>query len=767
MIIEKARFPKLVGPRFGKLGNIPGRIYTGFAILLVILTFTIASTIFQVSKIDETSEKIVNLRTPTSKASLSLISLINGSLANLRGWMLTGDTKFKENRALGWKELAAIRSTMDSLSQSWTNPANVAKWQEVQTILDKFEKAQARVEAVANSVDEQPAVKMLVDDAAPQAAIMSAKISEIIDMELSGNFGSQADRKQLLGMMADVRGTLGLGLANIRAYLLTGDDKFVKKFDRLWAKNERRFGDLANAAHNMSAEQKVAFDAFSNARDVFKPLPAKMFEIRSSDQWNMANYTLVTEAAPLAEKLLTILGGDVQKDGGRIGGMVNNQSNLLIADSKQNAEMVSGLLTLQFALLAIGLLLGSLICFFVVRSIAPPLKSMTSAMKYLADGELETEVPGTDRTDEIGEMAGAVQTFKDNALRNREMEAEQVEIKKLSEEREKVAQEEAIATERQMVSDIFGKAMSSIAQKNLGFRITDDLPPAYEALRNDFNNSVEQLSMVIGQIGIASEQIRSGSGEIDAAATGLATSTEQQAATVEETAAAVEETTTAVKLSAERANEVRNLIATTKGSAENSGVIVQKAIAAMGNIEKSSLKITDIIGVIDEISFQTNLLALNAGVEAARAGEAGKGFAVVASEVRELAQRSTGAAKQIKQLIDSSGEAVKSGAALVNETGKALESIVSEVNEINEHISTIASATQEQSIGLQEINQSVVSVDQGTQKNAAMAEQTTAASKMLSDEAVRINDMLMEFDTTTTERRPAAGDETELSRSAA
>ena len=753
--------------KIGKLGNIPGRLYSGFAVLLIILAITISSTIFQVSKIEKVSERIVDLRTPTSQASLSLISNINASLANLRGWMLTGNASFKDQRARTWDKIAEIRSNMDGLSRQWTNPDNVAKWQEFKTILGEFKFAQAEVEKIANSVDEQPALKILINEAAPQAAIMTTKISEIIDLELTESAGAPGDRKQLLGMMADVRGTLGLGLANIRAYLLTGDARFVEKFDTLWIKNERRFNELTNASGIMSSKQKRAFETFSKARAAFKNLPATMFDIRGSDKWNMANHTLVSEAAPRAQKLLTILDGVTQSDGTQAGGMVRNQSKLLIADSERNADMVHDLLVLQFGLLALGLVSGGLIGFFVVRSIAPPITRMTTAMKLLADGELETEVPGTLRTDEIGEMADAVQTFKDNAVRNREMEAEQIALKKQSDERERVAQEEAIAAERQLVSRVFGQAMSSIAQKKLGYRITDELPPAYEELRNDFNDSVEELSAVVSRIGSASDQIRSGSGEIDAAASGLATSTEQQAATVEETAAAVEQTSSAVKLSSERATEVSNLVATTKDSAENSGKIVQKAIAAMGDIERSSLKITDIIGVIDEISFQTNLLALNAGVEAARAGDAGKGFAVVASEVRELAQRSTNAAKEIKQLIDSSGEAVKTGAELVNETGAALESIVSEVNEINEHISAIAASSREQSIGLQEINQSVGNVDQGTQKNAAMAEQTTAASKMLSDEAIRINDMLKEFDTVASEKSPKPGVSEEAAKSAA
>jgi len=723
--------------------KISQRLYIGFSIMILLLVITVSITVWDISGIKKTTDRIVNLRTPTAQASASLISNINASLADLRGWMLTGNEVFKAERQNVWKNIAEIEVKMDTLSKNWTNPENVANWEEFKTILAEFEKAQAKVELISNSTKEQPALQILVNDAAPMAAIMSTKITEIINAELSSN--AEGNRIQLLGMMADVRGSLGLGLANIRAYLLTGDDKFVANFDKLWAKNARRFKDLQNASHLMSSQQVKAFKEFSEARKGFDLLPAKMFEIRGSNKWNMANYTLVSEAAPRALKLLTILGGEKQADGTRTGGMVKNQSKLLTSDSAKNAEMISTLMSLQWILLVLGVIVGGGIAFLIVRTISPALTRMTSAMKELAGGNLDVVVPGTGRYDEIGEMAGAVQIFKDNAVRTKAIEAEQVEQKKNSEVREKFAQEEAIATERKMVSDVFGKAMSAIADKNLNYQITDDLPESYHALRDNFNNAINELASTIILIGDSSAKILSGSGEISSASNNLSRRTEQQAASVEETAAAVEEITATVKTSTVRAEEAGNVVARTKINAERSGEVVEEAVQAMGRIQHSANEIAKIIGVIDEISFQTNLLALNAGVEAARAGDAGRGFAVVAQEVRELAQRSAAAAKEIKTLITASGDEVKNGVKLVNETGVALESIVTEVQEINEHVAAIVEAAREQSTGLQEINQSVNTIDEGTQQNAAMAEQSTAASVSLADDVAKIDDMLNQF----------------------
>nr|WP_316656600.1 globin-coupled sensor protein [uncultured Gellertiella sp.] len=309
------------------------------------------------------------------------------------------------------------------------------------------------------------------------------------------------------------------------------------------------------------------------------------------------------------------------------------------------------------------------------------------------------------------------------------------------------AQAEAIEAEREIVRRVFGQAMAAIAAKDVSYTIQEDLPEAYSVLRDDFNQALAGLCQTIEGIGGSSSQIKAGASEILDAANDLARRTEQQAASVEETAAALEEITNTVKESSRRAEEAGQLVARTKSGAELSGKVVEKAVAAMGAIENSSRQISSIIGVIDDIAFQTNLLALNAGVEAARAGEAGKGFAVVAQEVRELAQRSAHAAKEIKTLITTSGDQVKSGVSLVDETGRALATIVTEVNEINRHIGHIVDSAREQSVALQEINMAVNQMDQTTQKNAAMVEESTAASHALVQEVSRIADLLREFNT--------------------
>ena len=315
-------------------------------------------------------------------------------------------------------------------------------------------------------------------------------------------------------------------------------------------------------------------------------------------------------------------------------------------------------------------------------------------------------------------------------------------------QRTQAAQAEAIATREEeltQISELFAKALESIASRDMRHRISEELPGVFGKMRDDFNNAAEQLGTIIADIDRSAAGIKAGAGEISDATQSLARRTEQQAASIEETAAALEEITTTVNESAMRAEEAGKLVKTTQENAMQSGKVVEKAIDAMGEIERSSGEISNIIGVIDNIAFQTNLLALNAGVEAARAGEAGKGFAVVAQEVRELAQRSAGAAKDIKSLITKSGEEVGIGVKLVTATGQALSSIRDHVMQINQSVHMIAGAAKEQSYKLQEVNTAVGQMDQFTQRNAAMVEETTASTNRLADDAVNLSRLISHF----------------------
>ncbi|MFP5077992.1 methyl-accepting chemotaxis protein [Rhizobium sp. YIM 134829] len=300
-------------------------------------------------------------------------------------------------------------------------------------------------------------------------------------------------------------------------------------------------------------------------------------------------------------------------------------------------------------------------------------------------------------------------------------------------------------THRVQAVDAIAAALKKLASGDLSFSIETPFAPDFEGLRTSMNDALAQMRSTLGAVAVSTGQIDTGTREISQSADDLSKRTEQQAASLEETAAALDQITVNVTNASKRAEEARYAASTASQNAERSGNVVADAVGAMSRIEASSNEISNIIGVIDEIAFQTNLLALNAGVEAARAGEAGKGFAVVAQEVRELAQRSAQAAKEIKELIRNSSSEVTVGVRLVSETGQALQMIRENIVLVNDHMEAITSSAREQATGLAEVNSAVNQMDQVTQQNAAMVEETNAASATLAQETARLRELIQHF----------------------
>ncbi|MEI3853431.1 MULTISPECIES: methyl-accepting chemotaxis protein [Ensifer] len=403
---------------------------------------------------------------------------------------------------------------------------------------------------------------------------------------------------------------------------------------------------------------------------------------------------------------------------------------------------------IEMAVIAVAaiIVLGAIL--YAVRGIARPIQIITRSMARLAEGDTDSSIPYGARKDEIGEMARAVEVFRQAAITNQQLEADaQTQRARAEADRLRLTEEAETAAQRRLQEATAGLAggLRRLASGDLAFQLDEPFAPDFEQLRHDLNQAVAQLADTLAAVSASSGSIDSGAREVSQSADDLSRRTEQQAASLEETAAALDQITVNVGNSSKRTNEARAVASQANESARKSGAIVSGAVDAMGRIEHSSSQISNIIGVIDEIAFQTNLLALNAGVEAARAGDAGKGFAVVAQEVRELAQRSANAAKEIKDLIRNSAVEVESGVRLVRETGEALRTIEGFIVTINQHMDAIAISAQEQSAGLSEVNTAMNQMDQVTQQNAAMVEEANAASATLAQEAGRLRELIARF----------------------
>jgi methyl-accepting chemotaxis protein len=400
------------------------------------------------------------------------------------------------------------------------------------------------------------------------------------------------------------------------------------------------------------------------------------------------------------------------------------------------------------AMLALAGLMSLGAGFALRRGVARPITALTEAMTKLAEGRKGIAIPALDLRNELGAMARAAAVFRDDSLTRRD----QLEREARAERAAADAERETAAAERARLHDDLaaamgrlGLALRSLAAGNLEERLEADFAAEYAGVRHDFNEATTKLMTAMGEVVGSAEAITSSATEIASAASDLSQRTERQAANLEETAGALGQITSALQNSAISVGNARQIVAGADSDAKRSADVVRRAMAAMDAIARSADQITRFIGLIDEIAFQTNLLALNAGVEAARAGDAGKGFAVVAAEVRGLAQRSAGAAKEIKTLIEASGRQVKDGVDLVGETGRALSRIVDEISRISAVVNDIALGAQEQAGNLEEVNVAIREMDGVTQQNAAMAEQSTAATLSLTQEATRLSQLVGRF----------------------
>jgi methyl-accepting chemotaxis protein len=432
--------------------------------------------------------------------------------------------------------------------------------------------------------------------------------------------------------------------------------------------------------------------------------------------------------------------------------------------------------------------LSAIMAIYVRRAITGPLAALTDAMRRLADGNFDVILPGLGRKDEIGDIAGGVETFKVKAAEKAKREAEEKaeQEKRAAAERDVAMQkmaaefeaavggivQAAVAGDFSQRVDLAGKTglvlnigtainslcenvakalddlirmLNALAEGDLTQRITTQYQGNFAILKDNANTTAERIGATITEIKYAAREVTNASTEISASTTDLSQRSEEQAASLEQTSASMEQIASTVKKNAENAQAANQSATTTRDVASRSGQVVGDAITAMAKIEESSRKIADIIGVIDEIARQTNLLALNAAVEAARAGEAGRGFAVVASEVRSLAQRSSQAAKDIKDLITSSNSQVQEGVQLVNKAGISLDEIVESIKKVAEVVSEIASASAEQATGLDQINKALAQMDAMTQQNSALVEENAATAKTLEHQAQAMDERVAFF----------------------
>ncbi|PWC88924.1 chemotaxis protein [Azospirillum sp. TSH100] len=726
------------------------RIQVGFLLILALLVLVAALGVRSLSTVEDGFNRYASI----SDNSLRL-SEIDGSFSDMRRSAL--NYSFTGNNAVIAPIQAQQKKLVDLLRTARDATLDPGRRANVERMIERIESYNAHFTQLVKLREQRD--RLIADEMMPLGVKAREGLSAVVTNGIAaGDFESAAYAGQALE-------TLILARLSAQRFLTEPTDKWAEemrgRMDGFMKTTTLLASRLTDPVQKRAAEESVQTAA--RYQESFRRVVAAV-----NDAQSLAFGIMPKEAeefASLAEKTITL-----QSDA-RTATLTGAQT-----DMESTAKLLIGM--------AVGALaLGILIALVTARSIVRPVVQMTGAMTDLAAGNLTVDVPALGNRDEIGSMAKAVLVFKENAIEKKRMdeaERERLEAERRAAEAQR-AREQAIGEEiatlidavskgdlerridlagkdgfyktmseginrltdtvEAVIADL-GEVLAALAQGDLNRRVTRDYQGAFERVKTDVNATSTRLAEIVGQITQAAETIAAAAAEVSLGSSDLADRTEQQASSLEETAASMEELGATVRSNAENAQRANVMASQARSSAESGGGVAGSAIEAMRRIEESSRKITDIIGVIDEIAFQTNLLALNAAVEAARAGDAGRGFAVVAQEVRQLAQRSAQASKEIKGLILDSDAQVKDGVDLVSKAGDALQGIVSGVQQVATLIAEMASASAEQATALDEINSTVANMDEMTQKNAALVEETTAAAQAMSGQATDLKSLV-------------------------
>jgi methyl-accepting chemotaxis protein len=649
--------------------RIASRLIAGFAALWAVLAAAVGYTIFVVGGVSQTVDRVANLRTPVAIESTQLVGNLYSTLATLRGYLLTGNLRAKADRVAMWSELDASRARFDLMAEGFTNPDNKRKWAETKVLLDEFRAAQDNVESIAFTPEAFPATKILRTEAAPRVDLMFSQITAMIDEEQK--LDATVERKQLLKVMADVRGNLGAASAQIRMYLLSGERDNKEQFARYWEVVEKSLAAINARRAALTPTQHAAFETLLRARGEFAQLPERMFAIRESDGWNVPVQLLATDAAPRALKILDLLDGPKQGDGTRSGGLKTNQREMLAEETRNALDGIAFLRTVEWLLLAAGLLGASVIAFLTARSIVAPVRRLVRALTQMAQGDFNIEIAESKRRDELGEVGRAVEAIKAKAIEKAVLEAA----------------EKAEAEVR------------AAAERKAGMRkLADDFQAAVGAIIDTVSSASTELEAAAGTLTNTAETTQGLS-------TMVASASEEASSNVQSVASASEELASSV-------HEISRQVEESSKIAGEAVIQAQQTDVRIVELSQAAGRIGDVVKLITAIAEQTNLLALNATIEAARAGEAGRGFAVVAQEVKALAAQTAKATEEIGTQISGMQTATQVSVAAIKEIGGT-------IGRISEIASMIAAAVEEQGAATQEISRNVQQAAQGTSQVAS------------------------------------------------
>tara|TARA_R110001583_G_scaffold194530_4_gene365624 strand:+ start:2384 stop:4399 length:2016 start_codon:yes stop_codon:yes gene_type:complete len=665
--------------------KISTRLTVGCLILLLILAMSSISSIFQITSITQDANKVVELGIPSTQAGASVLNGVNHALAALRGWMLLGKEEFKHDRMLAWDtEITPAIATLNIMSANWSNPENKTLLTDMQTLLKALKQEQKKIEDIAQTIQNIPSIEILYQQAVPQASIMSKEITTLIDIELA--LPASAERKALLGMMADVRGSLGLALANIRGYLLSGEEHYRENFQQLWQKNQQRFSALKQQQILLNIEQKNSFRIFSQAMTVFAPLPKKMLDSRAQDNWNLANYWLATKAAPLGDKIKVILSA-----------MASNQKALLKSDSAMLLDGSNNAITIAWLLLFVGIIFATSLAIILIRSIIPPLNLISEGLVEIrSNNDLTIRLSNQGR-DEISIMADALNnvfaTFK-ASLHDVSSASEQISV---------------TAEETSIISTQIANSIESQAGQ------TELIATAI----NEMTTTTKEVAQSITHTSIASDKAH----EHVSTGTEIMQKTISTINTLAEKISATNQTVSELE---QNSREIANILEVINSIADQTNLLALNAAieAARAGEQGRGFSV-----VADEVR------AL-----AARTQESTGEISTIISKLQQSAKVAVTSIVQSQAQVDD----VVNQAQLSGEILKTIADIIININDMS---SQIATASEQQGIVAEEININVVNIHDRTQENVAAISQSSISGRELAELSVKMQKLVSKFKT--------------------
>jgi methyl-accepting chemotaxis protein len=630
--------------------NLRGKLVSGFAALIAISAASAAISFWKSRDIAASVQNVADVRAPAALLGARLVAAVNQARIIVNDQLIDPRDQNFFFWEQAWTQIAESRDAMDRFAASFPNEQDRARWTEARPVFDEMKAAQRRVLNLVGTPEQFPALSAYENDIMPRLAPLEQALTTLVSREIDK--GADASEQVMTILVALQARTLS-AVRDLGGYVHTGNPRDKTQFEQAWARAQERLSDMTIFGGTLNSEQNLALDKVRAAVSAIRFGATDVVELRGDGNWNAPLALMRTEVAPLTDKILTALEGAADANGKRTGGLIDAQIALLNADTHNAAGQAAQLSMMLMVAAGLSLLSGLAIALMLARMIVTPIAGMTTAMQKLSEGELDTDIPGRERTDEVGAMAGAMVVFRDRMVAAEEARAAQ--------DAERAAEAERLAR-RNDVAEAFVAKMSGLA--------------------TEFTASSARVEEAARDLSATAEETSRQAGEVAGAAESASMNVQTVAASTEELAASVREINSQVVRSSESAE-------TAVGDAKRTETQIR-------NLAGAADRIGDVVNLIKAIADQTNLLALNATIEAARAGEAGRGFAIVASEVKNLAAQTGRATEDIAAKVSE----IQTATA---ETVESITAIAATIDMIKAITSAVATAVEEQGSATAEI----------------------------------------------------------------